>query len=111
MERLSDRESILRYINPFIREDWRYSEEDLIEANDSEWTWNDYDIFESFEEVHESFENGGRWSNYVTQVYSIGDKYFEFIREVPASETQDGMDLTFSVTEVFPKEVTTITYE
>ncbi len=58
------------------------------------------------------FEEGGRWSNYAVTIYSIsaGDTkaYFKFTEEVPASEMQEGMYLSFWLNEVEPVEVVTI---
>lgn len=67
------------------------------------------------EEVHEEFEDGGRWSNYRTTVYKVteGDEvaYFSVCREEPATEMQDGGDFSLSFYEVQPKEKTIIVYE
>lgn len=45
---------------------------------------------------HEEFEEGGRWSNYKTEIYRFyHDKktiYVRITREVPASELQEGGD-------------------
>ncbi|MBX6360525.1 MAG: hypothetical protein IRZ03_10660 [Acidobacterium ailaaui] len=66
------------------------------------------------EEVHSEFEEGGRWTNVSTKVYKIEQNgevaYFELWREVPASEIQEGMDLSWGFNEVVPKEVTVIQY-
>lgn len=66
-------------------------------------------------EVDSSFEEGGRWSNYETTVNKVEEDgevaYFEVIREVPGSESQDGMDLTYQFNEVYPHVVTTTIYK
>ena len=65
--------------------------------------------------VDSSFEEGGRWSNYETTIHKVEEggevAYFEEIREVPASESQDGMDLTYQFNEVYPHVVTTTVYK
>lgn len=67
------------------------------------------------EVVHKEHEEGGRWSNYETKVYAVSEgeekAYFRVVREVPATESQDGMDLSFEFSEVHPREVTTTIYE
>ncbi|MEC0328734.1 hypothetical protein P4H42_03735 [Paenibacillus macerans] len=65
--------------------------------------------------VEETFEDGGRWSNYKTSVYRVEQSdgkvaHFSIWREVPATEMQDGMDLELQIEEVVPKEVTVIEY-
>lgn len=64
--------------------------------------------------VHSEFEEGGRWYNVETNVYEVKEgeevAYFEFWNEVPASEVQEGMDLSYGFYEVEPKEVTVIKY-
>jgi len=66
------------------------------------------------ENVHHEFQDGGRWTNIETDVYKIEQNgevaYFELWREVPATELQDGMDLSWGFCEVVPKEVTVIKY-
>jgi hypothetical protein len=61
------------------------------------------------ESVDETFEDGGRWSNYETEVFKVKEgeevAYFEISREVPATECQDGGDFTMELHEVKPKEV------
>lgn len=65
-------------------------------------------------EVHEEYEDGGRWTNYKTTVHKVeeNDKvaYFEICQEVPATEMQDGGEFSYSFNEVVPKEVTVIKY-
>jgi len=69
----------------------------------------------STEVVEESFEDGGRWSNYRTQVYKVEQSgvtaYFELWREVPATEMQEGQDCMWGFNEVLPVEKTVIVYE
>lgn len=64
--------------------------------------------------VKTELEEGGRWSNWKTTVYKVTENgkeaYFSFDREIPASECQEGMDLSYSFVEVIPKEVTVIQY-
>jgi hypothetical protein len=67
------------------------------------------------ERVYHEFEKGGRWHNVVTDVYKIEQQdgqvaYFELWKEVPASELQEGMDLSYGFYEVVPKEVISIYY-
>jgi hypothetical protein len=61
------------------------------------------------------FEEGGRWSNYRETIYSIsaGDAkaYFRFTEEVPASEMQEDMYLSFWLNEVEPVEVKAIEWK
>lgn len=68
----------------------------------------------SVKEVHNEFEEGGRWSNYRSSVFKVeynGETaYFRMVQEVPASEMQEGMDLVYYFLEVVPKEVTVIEY-
>lgn len=68
----------------------------------------------SIEKAHHEFEAGGRWSNFESNVYEIKCNedvaFFELVEEVPASEVQDGMDLSYDFWEVEPKEVTTVIY-
>jgi hypothetical protein len=64
--------------------------------------------------VLSDFEEGGRWYNIKTDVYKVEQNgevaYFELWREVPASEIQEGMDLSYGFYEVVPREVTVIRY-
>ena len=66
------------------------------------------------EHVHHEFEEGGRWNNIEADVYKVEQNgevaYFELWREVPATEMQAGMDLSYGFYEVVPKEVTIIKY-
>ncbi|WP_339273796.1 hypothetical protein MKY59_21620 [Paenibacillus sp. FSL W8-0426] len=67
------------------------------------------------EHVHGTFEEGGRWTNYVTDVYKITQDdgktaYFSIGRDVPATEMQDGSYLSVYIFEVVPKEVVRIEY-
>lgn len=68
----------------------------------------------STEEVDSRFEEGGRWSNYETNIYKIESDgevvYFELWREVPATEMQEGGDFSYGFYEVVPIEVTVIEY-
>lgn len=65
--------------------------------------------------VESTFEDGGRWTNYKTEVYRVTQDdgkvaYFRVDREVPATEMQDGGDFSVSIDEVVPKEVVRIEY-
>ena len=64
--------------------------------------------------VHHDFEEGGRWYNIESNVYRVEQNgevaYFELWREVPATEIQEGMDLSYGFYEVVPQEVTVIKY-
>lgn len=83
----------------------------------------DREIYEAIEctldcegvQVSSDFEEGGRWSNYETKVYRFKEgeevAFFELMREVPATESQDGGDHTFEFYEVKPKEVKITRYE
>lgn len=106
---------VLEYVNSLLPEDKRFTEEemetarndgyDALETDDLIWV-----IEGNFKCVSEEFEEGGRWYNFQTYVFNIGDRYIEVIREVPASETQEGMDLSTSYAEVVPKEITKTIY-
>ena len=65
-------------------------------------------------EVDNSFQDGGRWSNYETTVFKVQEHgevaYFKEVREVPATEMQEGGYFTYFFTEVVPKEVTVVKY-
>lgn len=66
------------------------------------------------ERVDSDFEEGGRWYNIESNVYKVEQNgevaYFELQREVPATEFQEGMDLSYGFYEVVPQEVTVIKY-
>lgn len=66
------------------------------------------------EDVENSFEEGGRWSNYETTVYKVEENkvtaYFRMTEEIPATEMQEGGYFDYSFDEVEPKEVTVIKY-
>lgn len=65
----------------------------------------------AFEEVHTSFEEGGRWYNYYEHVVKINDEYIQISETVPASEIQEDQgDGIVSVIRVFPKQITTTVY-
>lgn len=63
--------------------------------------------------VDKEFKEGGRWTNFKSEVYKITGNnevaYFKLIKEEPATEIQEGMDCEYDFIEVIPKEV--ITYE
>lgn len=66
-------------------------------------------------EVDSRFEDGGRWSNYEYTVYQLTEHnktaFFEVMRERPGSETQDGMDCSYAVGEVYPHQVVKTVYK
>ena len=72
-----------------------------------------YEDHEDFEAVTDTkIEDQYRWSVYKSQVFkqkSTG-KFFEAYWGEGATEMQDGQDEFWSLTEVEPKEVTTIVY-
>ena len=65
-------------------------------------------------DIKTEFEEGGRWSNWKNTIYKVTEgneeAYFSFDQEIPASETQEGIDLSYSFYEVVPQEVTVIQY-
>lgn len=68
-------------------------------------------ITESFYSVYKKFEEGGRWSNYETNVYKITDDlYIEVYEEVPATEMQAGGYFSVSISKVKPQEKVVIEY-
>lgn len=68
----------------------------------------------SVELVHEEFELGGRWSNYVIKVYKVTEDdvvaYFKVQKEVPATEIQYGGDFSMRFNEVKPETKTIVVY-
>jgi hypothetical protein len=82
-------------------------------------SWSDIpapiqELLDCYESVHSELEEGGRWSNYKTNVYKVEENgetaYFSVWREVPATVYQEGGDFGIGMDEVVPKEVTTIKY-
>lgn len=72
--------------------------------------WGDHEDFEAV--TNTKIEDQSRWSVYKSCVYkqkSTG-KFFEAYWGEGATEMQDGQDEFWSLTEVEPKEVTTIVY-
>jgi type I restriction-modification system DNA methylase subunit len=66
--------------------------------------------------VDETFEDGGRWSNYVTSVYRFYHNreyiYVQVSKEVPATEMQDGGDFEDpEIEQVFPHKVESVVYK
>lgn len=88
--------------------------------NDTYYEINElFDVYKpegySLNEVDSTFEEGGRWTNFVTVVTQVTEDsgetaYFQLCKEVPATEMQDGSDCYYSFSEVVPKEVTVIQY-
>lgn len=72
------------------------------------------ELLDCYTTVSSKYEDYSRWSNYKTEVYEVkeGDEvaYFEYGREVPATESQEGQDCSWYFKEVFPKEIKTIIY-
>lgn len=65
--------------------------------------------------VESTMEDGGRWTNYKTDVYRVTQDdgklaYFQVGREVPATEMQEGGDFSVTIDEVVPKEVVRVEY-
>lgn len=64
--------------------------------------------------VHESFEDGGRWTNWKTEVFKLEEDgevaYFRIQEEVPATEIQEGGDYIWLFQEVVPYEITVTRY-
>jgi hypothetical protein len=97
---------------------------ELRELGNFDGSWSYYserderlDVLEGLDSckvVYKEFEDYGRWSNYVTKVYKVEEDgevaYFEYGREIPATESQDGMDCSFHFKEVVPKEITETIY-
>jgi len=73
------------------------------------------DLLDKCEKVDESYDEGGRWSNYRNTVYQITERgqvaYFKLWEEVPASEMQEGGDFMFGLYQVMPVEVTVIQWK
>lgn len=42
--------------------------------------------------IEETFEKGGRWSNFRTYIIEYKGKYYSTYEEVPATECQEGAD-------------------
>lgn len=76
---------------------------------------NDFKKDYKVEYVEDSFEEGGRWTNYEHTVYKITDgkdeAYFQLTQEVPATEMQEGGGFFWSFYEVIPKEVVKTVFE
>lgn len=72
------------------------------------------DLLDCHDPIKTKYDEGGRWSNYETNVYKIEETgevaYFSVCREVPATESQEGGEFTIELDEVVPKEVTVIEY-
>lgn len=86
-------------------------------GGDRDELWNEYDevaelLNEAGHEEENRFEKRSRWSNHRVTIYSVdtgGTKtYFMFTEEMPSSEMQDEMPLSFWIEEVEPVEVKTI---
>ncbi|MFD2704679.1 hypothetical protein [Salibacterium lacus] len=86
-------------------------EREIAEMPDSEKV----ELLEEGNEVDESFEEGGRWSNFRTRVfrhYFEGEfVYVSVSDEVPATEMQDGGDfMEPNIERVYPKKIETTVY-
>lgn len=45
---------------------------------------------------------GGRWSEWAVTTIKLGDKFYKIEQEEPATELQEGMELTTAIYEVEP---------
>jgi hypothetical protein len=66
--------------------------------------------------VDETFEDGGRWSNYRTRVFKFYHNrehvYISVSEEIPATEIQDGGDFGDpQIEQVYPHKVETTVYK
>ena len=108
----------LRELNGWDSSEHNYEYNELIqdELMDA-WDTEGYTV----EQVHEEFEDGGRWTNYRTRVYKVTEydnngeidevAYFSVWQEEPATEMQWGGDFSLTFSEVKPVEKTVIVYE
>lgn len=74
------------------------------------------EMFENENVVHEEFEEGGRWTNYETKVYRHWHNseliFVKIIKEVPATESQEGGDFQEpEISVVYPHKVETTVYK
>lgn len=75
------------------------------------------DLLESYGEVvDETFEDGGRWTNYRTRVFRFWhEREYVFIsvsEEVPATEMQEGGDFSDpTIVQVYPHKVESTVYK
>jgi hypothetical protein len=93
------------------------SKEDF-EQELAEWTAKERaELIESYGKiVDESFEKGGRWSNFTTTVYEFWHNrefvYISITREVPATEAQEGGDfMDPEIEQVYPHKIETTIYK
>lgn len=94
---------------------WDEAYEDIDVAFDGYLNGRDGIAPYSSSKVDETFEDGGRWTNYRTTVWKIEEEsgsvaYFSLWRELPATEIQDGGDFSYELDEVVPREVTVTRY-
>lgn len=113
------------FVSTLIQDDARYAIDELFEKGkegyekDVEEMDARYalEIVESMDEVDETFEEGGRWSNYRTRVFrgrvaSEGNVYVEVLDEIPATEMQEGSDfMEPEFRRVYPHKVTATVYK
>lgn len=73
------------------------------------------EIIESEEMIDETFEDGGRWSNYRIMVFKVKIKYQDYYikvrKEQPATEMQEGGDFSTDIWLVEKKKIETYVYE
>lgn len=76
-----------------------------------------FEIIDCFRRIENDHMADRRWSSDFREVYKIEEnedeeaKFFEVIREIPATENQEVFDPIKSIKEVFPVEKTVIKYE
>lgn len=93
------------------------SKEDFQSELDELSVGDKVELLESFgDRVEENFEEGGRWTNYRIRVFRFWHEkehvYVNITEEVPASESQDGTDLSEpSIDQVYPHKVETTVYK
>jgi hypothetical protein len=79
-----------------------------------------YNIEEYFSEkfdidltlIDTEFEEGGRWYNWQTKTYQIGEEFYQLCEQVPATENQEGSEYGVEwARQVEPKQVIRIEYK
>lgn len=113
------------FVETLIEQDVRYDIDGMFEKGKEGYekdveeldSRDSLEIVEMLDEVDETFEDGGRWSNYRTRVFrgrvaGEGFVYVEVTDELPATEMQDGGDfMDPEIMRVYPHEVTTTVYK
>jgi hypothetical protein len=109
----------LRALGSFDGEITGYSRRDYDERLDTVEELTDYNPRYSkrpytVKLVEDNIEDHGRWSDYRTRVFKVEEDgevaYFEYGCERPASEMQEGMDLSYHFQEVVAVPITTFKY-